>query len=518
MNSWMIWVISPLVGALIGFVTNEIAIKMLFRPLREKRVLGIRVPFTPGIIPRQRHRLAVNIGKMVSRELLTESIVRSRLNTPNFKNLLTSSISTYTGKLAATPLAQLFVPTRENERSDLEKTLRSMTGRFIASDSFASLLHRVIERAVDRLGERSLVDLLGSATGIKDSLAKLADRFFSYLSSADAEQRISDALDAFLQKNEVDGRPLATYLPDSTSDAIARAAAAVYPVIVEAGLRFLDKPATRKDLEIRGKVFLRDAIMELNAFQRFFVSAAQYDRTLEERMPAIIDGFVLRVAQTAKEEDTRQRFVDSVRAATAEVLSRPLKAALSSLHAEPRNLLQTIITRSIAFIADPVVRERLISFVARFAENSSAGPLRVLLADRFGLSLHDVAARLSEGAVSFLRSTDAASAASLFDDFISERGSWTLGSLLSIDQDELRRFDTLLAERALELFDERIPSIIEGLDVQTMVTDRIDTLDIERVERIILDVLADQLKWINVFGAVLGALIGAVQAALSGLL
>jgi hypothetical protein len=258
--------------------------------------------------------------------------------------------------------------------------------------------------------------------------------------------------------------------------------------------------------------------MELNAFQRFFVSAAQYDRTLAERMPAIIDGFVMRVAQTAQEEDTRRRFVESVRVAAAQVLSRPLNAALGSFHADPRRLLTNIAERLIAFIATPSLRGRLLSLAERIAADIGAQPLRALLADRLGLSLDEVADRLCDVSVAFLRSTGGASVGSLFEDFIRERGDQTLGSLLDVDDEELRRLNALLAERVLALFDERIPSLIESLDVQSMVTERIDALDIERVERIILDVLADQLKWINVFGAVLGALIGAVQAAVSGLL
>ena len=52
------WILPPLLGAIIGYVTNRIAIKMLFRPLTPKRFLGVRVPLTPGVIPRNRFDLA----------------------------------------------------------------------------------------------------------------------------------------------------------------------------------------------------------------------------------------------------------------------------------------------------------------------------------------------------------------------------------------------------------------------------------------------------------------------------
>ena len=47
----------PLVGAVIGYFTNFIAVKMLFFPKREIRVFGKRLPFTPGAIPKGKERL-----------------------------------------------------------------------------------------------------------------------------------------------------------------------------------------------------------------------------------------------------------------------------------------------------------------------------------------------------------------------------------------------------------------------------------------------------------------------------
>lgn len=61
----------PALGGIIGYFTNDIAIKMLFRPYREIYILGRRVPFTPGLIPRNQERLAKNISETIMRSLLT---------------------------------------------------------------------------------------------------------------------------------------------------------------------------------------------------------------------------------------------------------------------------------------------------------------------------------------------------------------------------------------------------------------------------------------------------------------
>lgn len=59
------------VGALIGYCTNYIAIKMLFHPRKPVRVFGRTLPFTPGVIPRNQKRIAGAVGRAVGESLLT---------------------------------------------------------------------------------------------------------------------------------------------------------------------------------------------------------------------------------------------------------------------------------------------------------------------------------------------------------------------------------------------------------------------------------------------------------------
>ena len=75
------FIVGPLVGAVIGYFTNYLAVKMLFRPYREKRLFGKRIPFTPGVIPRRRGALARALGEAVGSRLLTkEDLCRSLLS------------------------------------------------------------------------------------------------------------------------------------------------------------------------------------------------------------------------------------------------------------------------------------------------------------------------------------------------------------------------------------------------------------------------------------------------------
>lgn len=77
--------IRPLIGSAIGYITNWIAVKMMFRPLKPVKLGKITLPFTPGIIPRNKERIAKSIGQTISENLLTEETLKNTLLSEEMK-------------------------------------------------------------------------------------------------------------------------------------------------------------------------------------------------------------------------------------------------------------------------------------------------------------------------------------------------------------------------------------------------------------------------------------------------
>lgn len=63
--------IMPILGAVIGFGTNVLAIIMLFRPHKAIKIGGFKLPFTPGLIPKEQAQLAKSIGEQLGQSVLT---------------------------------------------------------------------------------------------------------------------------------------------------------------------------------------------------------------------------------------------------------------------------------------------------------------------------------------------------------------------------------------------------------------------------------------------------------------
>jgi uncharacterized membrane protein YheB (UPF0754 family) len=310
----LLFTIPPLVGAVIGFVTNVVAIRMLFRPLKEIRFLGLKLPFTPGILPKHRHRLSQSIGAMVERELLTPEILRLRLACEDIRAQIKNAVSSFTEKI-------------------LEKT--------------PNLL---LEGREDILTRK-----------IKNTLETL------------------------------------------------------YPSVTRNFIDFLNSDEIRRELSARSQGFLTQIFLQLNALQRIVLSAGKYDLTLQKKMPEIIDKFIESVENLLKESKIKDLLVNT--------------------------------------------------------------------------------------------------AASSFDGKIG--GQKNIAEIFYISEDDKKELDNILFEKIMSAADARIENLLSAINIKALVAERIDSLDMIRVERIILDVMADQFKWINIFGGILGFLIGAFQAIFS---
>ena len=83
---------APAAGAVIGYFTNWLAIKMLFRPHSQKMFLGMRMPFSPGLIPKEKGRIASTVGQAVGNYILTDEILADSLSSESVKKNISDMI------------------------------------------------------------------------------------------------------------------------------------------------------------------------------------------------------------------------------------------------------------------------------------------------------------------------------------------------------------------------------------------------------------------------------------------
>lgn len=130
----------PAVGAVIGYITNDIAIRMLFKPYQAKYVLGMKVPFTPGIIPKEKDRIAGAIGKAISDNLMNRDVLERNLMSDDLLDKIRVAIDDFICRL------------RQSDDS-----VRELAGRYLTEEEMMAI-HDNLTDEIGRIAATALND------------------------------------------------------------------------------------------------------------------------------------------------------------------------------------------------------------------------------------------------------------------------------------------------------------------------------------------------------------------------
>lgn len=171
----------PLVGAFIGYVTNYIAVKMLFRPLNPVKIGKRTLPFTPGIIPRRKPALAKALGKAVGTTLLTKEDLKAILLCEEVKERITELVCTQLNALfdkEITVKEQALLLAEEEQYEEvrqqmldtmtdtiLERVLEMEIGNFIIESAKKGIKEKVTNPFVTMFLNNDIIDSLAQPIG-----------------------------------------------------------------------------------------------------------------------------------------------------------------------------------------------------------------------------------------------------------------------------------------------------------------------------------------------------------------
>ncbi|MEW5813939.1 MAG: DUF445 family protein [Spirochaetota bacterium] len=515
------WIVPPFLGAIIGYVTNAIAIKMLFRPLTEKRILGIRIPLTPGIIPKRRYELAESIARMVSRELLTAETLQKQIRSPKFQDGIGNSISNVTSSVLSTKLSKIFLlddihtdPDSYSTDLKLKEIIRNAFDSILPSPGFKAIIQNIIHRGLDHLFSLPLGSILSK---IEDRPSALR-RLFEILTSEKIHENILKTIDRYVEKQLQQNTRLESILTTDMADIICQAFNTVYPAVFSSFIRWLKKDSTRSQLEQRGRALVRDIQDKLNIIQKLIISAAQYEKTLDAQMPAIVDDLIQSLEDAGSSEENKKQIITSVKdglMAFRDKGFRDLFAESSpDIALEVHNIAGNLLVRFKAAL----LREEFINTLAGKFESLDDRPLGELIHNLLGLEVPEIENYIFNLANRYIERFTVNindGFKSVVSSFISAAGDPAIGEFLGLRSVIKKRIDTFLAGKAVALMEEKIPEVMQSLDVYGMVVEKINNLDVRDVERILLIVIEKHLKWINIFGGILGALIGMLQVVIN---
>lgn len=181
-------IVRPLIGAAIGYVTNWIAIKMMFRPLKPVKLGKFTLPFTPGIIPKNKDRLAESIGESISNNLLTEETLKNALLTEEVKlkvkeniiKMLNSS-SENDAKLKDIICLYISDSSYSTAINSLETTLTSNIFNTVLEANLGNLIAEEIVSSAEEKLKGSLLNFIGGKAIVSSISENAALRINAYI-------------------------------------------------------------------------------------------------------------------------------------------------------------------------------------------------------------------------------------------------------------------------------------------------------------------------------------------------
>ncbi len=197
------FMIGPAVGAVIGGITNKVAIRMLFRPYTAKYIGRVHIPLTPGIIPKEKANIAKAIGSTISDNLLNSQVLSATLLSDDMCAKLATAVDTLQARMLANQerlrdyLLHYFTP---DELHRLVTQIQTDTTHaiYVKLDDKA-LGDKVASLAIDQVMQHLSEGFLGSIkAGIFDLLrnsiqSRLADIINEMLHN-NAQQMVADLL------------------------------------------------------------------------------------------------------------------------------------------------------------------------------------------------------------------------------------------------------------------------------------------------------------------------------------
>ena len=137
--------VAPLLGGLIGYITNDIAIRMLFRPHKAKYLFGIHIPFTPGIIPKEKGRIAEAIGGVISENLMNNEVLEKYLLSDEMIGKVRSAV-------------EEFISTQQRNQESVARFL----GHYLSKDEIDSIAQNInqsiTKQTYEKLADSSVGD------------------------------------------------------------------------------------------------------------------------------------------------------------------------------------------------------------------------------------------------------------------------------------------------------------------------------------------------------------------------
>jgi len=483
---------TPFVTGFVGYFTNYLAIKMLFRPHKRKWYsFGWQ-----GVIPRNRTKLAKEVGNLVGNNLLTEKDILNSLKKEEFQIYLQNSIRKELRDILSKDFGDLTL-IFEKMGIDSKDAALFLYNKLILNEKLFDSLINILLQSISELNISDLFD-------VEESLKKIIENVFR---NTKWQDRLIKEVSAYINNIILSGVSLRQAMPESFYTSILSISENMTIKVLE----YIKKIS--EDEDVKEKIVQKLIEVKNNSFKsgvfdqiklgmlNLFLNEDVIRDLVKSKFPEIVQNI-------SASDEIKDKISGTIKEKLTDILNKPIYTLIEKFKVEDFYSLKTFFESKLLnfmnsqFLIDKI--KYVISANAQELNNLKLKDIFKLMDDdplglKYGMGLFDKLkqenvkdAAISNIALMFkkIRITN------IYD---------------KLSQKSFRQFVDFLTVEINELLNRNIAPILQTLDVKNIVEDKINSLNLYEVEDMLFSFMSEQFKWINILGFVLGFIFGAIQ-------
>ncbi|PPK48818.1 DUF445 family protein [Clostridium algidicarnis] len=488
-----------IVGAVIGYITNWLAIKMLFRPYEEKRIFGIKVPFTPGLIPKEKQRIAKSVSEAIANHLLSKDTIVKALCSPN--------IYSHIYNMVETKIKDIYSSTK-NLKALMEENLgfdqRNIDN--INENIYVGVLNNLNDNVKDKIvkeiynlfqKELKKEPLILEHILKEESMGKISEIVYNYASSKDFHQNIKEKINKKLGELIYTEKRLKEVIPKNMIDVVDDFIYENRDKITRDILSLLEEP----DTKVKIKVAISEGIgTNVNPLVAMFLNPE-----------TLYNKFLDFSKEYLKEDENKKQICVVIKNYIDKLMDGSVSEIIKAVeYSKIEIIIDNLVNdlQSNVFSIE-VIKEGIYGIKTKLLGHNSIDEVLLNFNPSYKENLYGVIKRFVYEVV------DGDRTQTIIKEGISKIISVTIdrpiNSLIKVEEDILIKSSNIYIKSVYDRFIQKQASdVIEILNIEKIVEDNINSFEVDFAEEVIVGIAHEELKAITWLGALLGGLIGLV--------
>ncbi|MDU1475742.1 MAG: DUF445 family protein [Clostridium perfringens] len=493
-----IYIIGALIGAVIGYITNWLAIKMLFRPREAKYIFGMKLPFTPGLIPKEKSRIANKVGETVGTHLLNSDSLSKALKDDKIKAKF--------NEVAKEKINQVI-----NSNSTLEESLKNTLG-----ENYYALKGNMIDNIAKTILE-----------SIQEEEFKNKVKFYIVDSIKERLNKNPEKIIDFINSNKFREVIINTLEEEKTRDIIGKALLKEVKTLGKEDLTIEEvipeniKPYIEEYVKSQ-KDTLVDIIKNLLRDDEI---SHKIKSAINDNIPSIVSMFlsgdviygklVSLVDKSLSEEENKEYICDAALAFVHESMKKKVSDVINTVGEEKLEVISDALGDKISKKLN--TEENIDSIISKLnckisSFNSYEEIIKVLFNDYENILIDNIDSMISQIVNNNQLSGEISKIIEkVFDKFLQN----SLNDICYNKQNLENSIMSILDNLYNDFVENKSAKVLEIVDISSIVEEQINAFEVDYAEEIIIGIANKELKAITWLGALLGGILGILSPLLS---